>query len=415
MVGDYIGAQMAAFDAEGKLTLVEQLQDGELGDPYPPRLVVIPGQSAFTVTVSGSLPDGLELDPESGILSGTPSATGEFTFTVEAADEEPVPVQKNYTISIAGAGEALPPHAVVDTGAMPVGHGTTSGDGAYGIGEVATLVATPAPGYQFLGWSEKGKPLGEEETLALTVDINHSVVANFAVASHSIATRAEAGDAGTTTGAGEFADGSEVIVTASANGGYEFVNWTEAGSQVSAATAFAFTADRDRDLTANFIVTGGQVRTLDIAAPAGAGGTTLGAGTYVDGALITIVATPAPGFLFRRWLDGGNEFGTEATLSFILDAERQLAAEFEIGYAITTAPPRPKAGHHHRRRPLSRWPGGECDRSGQARLPVCQLDGRRRGRQPIWQLSVLGQSRAKSLGELRPGDTPPVNHARDRR
>ena len=179
VVGDYIGAQMAAFDAEGKLTLVEQLQDAELGEPYPPRLVVIPGQTAFTVTLSGHLPDGLELDPESGILSGTPSAEGEFTFTVRAEDAEPDPVIKTYTIVVAAAGQELPPHAVVDTGAMPVGRGTTSGDGSYGIGEVAMLVAVPEPGYEFFGWTEKGKVISNLPSLSLPIDINHSVVASF--------------------------------------------------------------------------------------------------------------------------------------------------------------------------------------------------------------------------------------------
>jgi hypothetical protein len=168
VVGDYIGAQMAAFDAEGKLTMVEQLQDAGFGDPYPPRLVVLPGQPAFTVTLTGDLPDGLEIAPESGILSGTPSAEGEFTFTVTAEDADPDPVIKTYA-----------------------------------IGEVAMLVAVPEPGYEFTGWTERGKMLGNQETLALTVDINHSVVTNFLLATHRITTRAVADGAGTTSGGGE--------------------------------------------------------------------------------------------------------------------------------------------------------------------------------------------------------------------
>jgi hypothetical protein len=68
-------------------------------------------------------------------------------------------------------------------------------------------------------------------------------------------------------------------VTATPNAGSEFVNRTEAGSQVSASAEFIFTADRDRDLAANFTTVGGQVRTIDIAAPAEAGGSILGAET----------------------------------------------------------------------------------------------------------------------------------------
>jgi hypothetical protein len=44
-------------------------------------------------SVRGSLPPGIALDP-SGVLAGTPTAPGQFHFTLEATDSSPTPVAK---------------------------------------------------------------------------------------------------------------------------------------------------------------------------------------------------------------------------------------------------------------------------------------------------------------------------------
>ncbi|MHB8125273.1 MAG: InlB B-repeat-containing protein [Desulfitobacteriaceae bacterium] len=61
---------------------------------------------------------------------------------------------------------------------------------------------------------------------------------------------------GTVSGGGEYLKGASVTVTATANSGYTFVNWTEGGSPVSTDAAYTFTLDTtNRTLVANFIVT----------------------------------------------------------------------------------------------------------------------------------------------------------------
>ena len=57
---------------------------------------------------------------------------------------------------------------------------------------------------------------------------------------------------GTATGAGEYLEGETATVTATANIGYRFLNWTNAGVEVSTNKTYSFTVTESVTLTANF-------------------------------------------------------------------------------------------------------------------------------------------------------------------
>ena len=100
-VGKFIGAQMAGFNLETPLGLIDLLQDGENLVPYVDRTLVVGGAPPYLVNLSsGALPTGLFLDPVEGVLSGTPTDGGQFTFTVEVVDDAAVVVTKVYTLTI---------------------------------------------------------------------------------------------------------------------------------------------------------------------------------------------------------------------------------------------------------------------------------------------------------------------------
>ncbi|MEP7292307.1 MAG: Ig domain-containing protein, partial [Chloroflexota bacterium] len=87
---------------EPVLTLLpETLPNGMVGTPYSATFSAFNGEAPYTYFVSdGTLPDGLTLDDESGILSGTPTAAGGFSFTVTAADGDDQTVERAYTLII---------------------------------------------------------------------------------------------------------------------------------------------------------------------------------------------------------------------------------------------------------------------------------------------------------------------------
>ncbi len=76
---------------------------------------------------------------------------------------------------------------------------------------------------------------------------------------HWISTVANPEDGGTVNGEGIYADGEQVTVTAEANPGYLFVNWTDAGGEVSTSAEYTFIAEDYRLLTANFRPEGQKV------------------------------------------------------------------------------------------------------------------------------------------------------------
>ena len=57
---------------------------------------------------------------------------------------------------------------------------------------------------------------------------------------------------GTVEGAGEYEEGAEATLTATANEGYEFVNWTVNGTEVSTKNPYKFNVTADIEVVANF-------------------------------------------------------------------------------------------------------------------------------------------------------------------
>jgi hypothetical protein len=111
---EYIGQTAIRFSsgaAAAPVMNVDALRDAELGRPHVDLVSAKGGVPPFGWAVSaGSLPPGLTLDPSTGMISGTPAATGSFTFTATATDSgDPAQsISAEYTIQV------LPSYTVSD-------------------------------------------------------------------------------------------------------------------------------------------------------------------------------------------------------------------------------------------------------------------------------------------------------------
>ena len=75
-----------------------------------------------------------------------------------------------------------------------------------------------------------------------------------AASEYTINVSANPTNGGTVTGGGTFSTGSSRTVTATANTGYTFINWTENGNVVSTNASYTFTLNYNRNLVANFAI-----------------------------------------------------------------------------------------------------------------------------------------------------------------
>jgi hypothetical protein len=215
----------------------------------------------------------------------------------------------------------------ITTSSSPGGAGTTAGAGTFASGSSRTVTATPNSGYTFVNWTENGNVVSSSASYNFTLTTNRTLVANFSVITYTIAVSASPSAGGTVGGGGTFASGSSPTVTATANTGYTFVNWTENGNVVSSSTNYNFNLTTNRTLVANFTAIN---YTIAVSASPSAGGTVSGAGIFAYGSARTVTATTNSGYYFVNWTENGNVVSSSASYNFALTTNRTLVANFAV-------------------------------------------------------------------------------------
>ena len=146
--------------------------------------------------------------------------------------------------------------------------------------------------------------------------------------SYTVNVSANPANGGHVEGGGTYMQGQSCTVTASANEGYIFRNWTENGNLVSSQASYTFTVNGNRNLVANFEQ---EIQTYNIRVSANPmlAGTVTGGGPYQQGESCTVTATAHNGYNFVYWTENGNIVSTESSYTFTVNANRVLIANFQ--------------------------------------------------------------------------------------
>ena len=153
------------------------------------------------------------------------------------------------------------------------------------------------------------------------------IVSATFVIKYSLSATTNLTNAGNITGVGSYSYGETVTLTATANTGYTFINWTENGNVVSTDATIEVTVEADRSLIANFKANN---YTVTAVSNIEAAGSVSGAGDYDHGTTATLTATPNAGYTFVNWTEGETVVGTDATIEITIEAARNLVANFKL-------------------------------------------------------------------------------------
>ena len=231
----------------------------------------------------------------------------------------------------------------------PVIGGSVTGGGAYAVGATVTVTATPLPGYAFVNWTEngtfvslvsplrinpidiaqKGKEVSASSSYQFTMTAaNRTLTANFAVVvpgNFAVTLSSNPAAGGTTSGAGTYVENSVRIVSATANTGYTFVNWTEGGLIVSTSSSYTFTLLANKTLVANFLI---NTYSLAVNGVNGTVAKNPNLTVFDYGSVVQLTPTPSVGYTFSSWT--GDASGSANPLSVTMNANKSITGNFTL-------------------------------------------------------------------------------------
>ena len=203
------------------------------------------------------------------------------------------------------------------------GAGSVTGAGTYNNGETVVVTVSPNENYAFLNWTINEEIVSEEMEYSFVITEDVELVANF-IETYDVTIAMNIEGSGVVEGSGTYNKGETVIVTATPNEGYIFVNWTENGEIVTTETEYSFEIANDRNFVANFIA----IYDVTISINIEGSGLVSGEGTFTDGETVTVTATPNEGYTFLNWTENGEIVSEEMEYSFTIEADRELVANF---------------------------------------------------------------------------------------
>ena len=192
------------------------------------------------------------------------------------------------------------PHALAVSSS---GSGTVSVDPAlaeYEHGTSVTLTATPDTGWEFIGWS--GDLVGSDNPATVTIESDTTIEAMFVEQIEVTLTTSTEGSGSVTVNPEQatYLAGDSVTLTATPDTGWRFTGWT--GGLTGTTNPTTTTLTDNTTITATFqqLPDGAFTLTTDVAG-SGAVAANPGQTTFAVGELVTLTATPDPGWQLGSW------------------------------------------------------------------------------------------------------------------
>ncbi len=289
----------------------------------------------FFNAVSFSGVDQMTPQPTNSIPSSrfavTPSALGSQYFRVRPR----VGTRSFPPGPIAAATVVAAPSLVHLTNTVS-GNGTVQffpAGGTYAKGSTVTLTAVPDAGWAFSAWG--GAAGGATNPLTLTLGADTKITSTFVPKLMQLATSTHGnGTISVSPSPGPYPSGTLLTLTATPASGWKFTGWS--GAAAGTANPLVLSLSADSAVVATF-----EPVTLSLATAVEGQGTVAVSptpGPYAPGMLLTLTATPAPGWTFVEWSGGAS--GGINPLPLTLNSDTAVTATFvpvPVNVSLTTS------------------------------------------------------------------------------
>jgi uncharacterized repeat protein (TIGR02543 family) len=204
--------------------------------------------------------------------------------------------------------------------------------GSYKDGSTVSIVATPNPEYDFVGWT--GDETGSNNFLSFQMNSNKNIVAQFQKRKYelkinTIGEGTVSEEIISSSKSSDYASGTIVRLTAIPSSGYYFVGWTK--DIISDANPVEINIDRAKTVTAKF-----EKKSYSLEIKIEGEGTVseeivvTGKSTdYLYGTKVRLTPTPIEGWDFIKWK--GDHNGEENPLEITISEATNITANFEYG------------------------------------------------------------------------------------
>ena len=234
----------------------------------------------------------------------------------------------------------------IETRANPSLAGSTSGDGTYLDGDIATISTIPAPGCTLINWTDENNTVVSNNlTFDHTVHSSKVFTANYDVSKYYIdLTSAPDGSYGSLSGEGYYWALDTCYLDATPNPGYYFVGWFENNILLSTQPDYSFTVNSNRSLVGQFEKAPKYHITLGVEGVASGIEVGLSGQGYYNGGTTCSVSVSinelqrSGSYTFLGWYENNQLVSTTNPYSFIVDRDRHLVAKFQknVLVSITT-------------------------------------------------------------------------------
>ncbi len=209
----------------------------------------------------------------------------------------------------------------------PNNAGNVNGEGNFVHGDSVTVAAQPVAGMLFANWSEGTNNVSNDPIYKFEITRNRNLTANFANELFTIISLPEPANAGVISGSGSFYYGQEATLIPIANMGWEFMNWTENGNEISKDSVLTLTIQNNLNIKANFKLINYSINCS--VSPANAGFTT-GCGLSYYNQEMVLNASAYEGWQFINWTEDDEIVSNDINYQFVVSGNRNLVANFDL-------------------------------------------------------------------------------------